>query len=339
MRNDLKFITQKILNTTTKLEELKYGALLDSFLNQKFNLTDKAYDEFSKETIVSGGVALSPKGAVNCTKEYYRTTRFIKGVYNALTALFERFPGEQIHIMYAGCGPYAPLILPILTLLQPGSVKVTLLDISPYSINIVDELVNSLNLGSFIKDYVVTDATTYIKKPDDKIHLIVSETMFRALIREPQVAIIANLAPQLEKDGILVPEEIKVELGYSFFAEEPYYQYDNALNTSAGLTINLPQRIILDTVITIEKNINLSGQTKPTFESKLFRTPYNPLMETPDLCLFTTIKIFGDIELNSTESTITNPHVITSIANRFDNRLFRVRYCFNDIPDWKFELK
>lgn len=41
--------------------------------------------------------------------------------------------------------------------------------------------------------------------------MVVTETMKNALKNEPKVSISLNLVPQMEKDGILIPQNISVE--------------------------------------------------------------------------------------------------------------------------------
>jgi hypothetical protein len=338
MENEFRVITKLIINSATRKQEVTCGTLLEDFFTRQTNLLGlDNLNQQNTEAVVIGGIALSPLQAIDCTKEYYRTTRFIKSVYRAINVLFKRFPQQQINILYAGCGPYAPLILPVLTLLPRASVKVTLLDISTYSINSVTKLASLLNLEEFIADALVTDASAYQKPANETLHLVITETMFRALTREPQVSVTANLAPQLVENGILIPEEIKVEAGYTFFNYEPYFQYDNELNT--GKPAELPVRKMIGTLFVVNKNNYLANAPSKIFESNWYRAPREADMDTPDLCVFTTLKIFEDIYLHTTESAITNPHSVQSIAQHFDDQQFRLTYNFTDVPYWQFELK
>lgn len=335
MEKTLTAIATQILRSATPSEEIDAGRSLERFFNNY--MEEAKIRENTNESKTQGGIALSPQDAAKCLKDYHRTVRFIKGSHRAIERLFSKFPDEEIHLLYAGCGPFATIITPILSLFSPHRLKITLLDIHEFSLTHASNLLKDLNLSSFIYKTIIGDACTYQKGPNEKIHLLVSETMFRGLIREPQYLISTNLAPQLTEGGLLIPEEIRIEAGYSFFGNEPYFQFGDNGGTEKCVKINFPQRAMIGTVLQLNK-FSTSGDVKQKL-SKPFQAPEHPLTEQPDLCLFTTVKIFEDIVLGSTESTITNPQVICPIANRYDNRWFRLCYNFQDIPEWKFLLE
>src|SRR5690606_3672370 len=150
----------------------------------------------------------------------------MKGVYKALISAIKIFQDTRINILYAGCGPFAPLILPLLPFFKPEQLSVTLIDINQYSIQTIKEIVAELEYEPYIAAITVADATQYTYSKLKTLHLVITETMFQALTREPQVVITRNLAPQLTKGGILIPEEVKISWRYSFFSKEPYlHQY------------------------------------------------------------------------------------------------------------------
>src|SRR5690606_27335694 len=141
---------------------------------------------------------------------------FMKGVYKALQTAMKTFHDTTINILYAGCGPFAPLIVPLLHFFKPEQLSVTLIDINGYSIETIKEIVAELEYEAYIADIIVADATEYKYAKSKDLHVVITETMFKALTREPQVAITRNLVPQLTKGGILIPEEVKISWGYSF---------------------------------------------------------------------------------------------------------------------------
>lgn len=57
-----------------------------------------------------------------------------------------RFPGEIIHILYAGCGPFALLCLPLLPLLAGQAVHFTLLDVHARAVESVQAILAAWRL-------------------------------------------------------------------------------------------------------------------------------------------------------------------------------------------------
>ena len=223
-KKQLLNISHGIINSNCVEEELIHAKLLsDFFVNLIYN-NKESLQQKTTETLIPGGIALSSADAAICLNDQLRTSRFIKGTYIAIKELLHRFPNQKINILYAGCGPYAPLLLPLLPFFNKEDIRVTLLDINAASIQSVKELMSILDLRDYIHDIIQTDAVKYKQPELHPLHLVITETMFHALIREPQVAITANLAPQITKNGILIPEEIKLDLVYTFFGKELYLQ-------------------------------------------------------------------------------------------------------------------
>jgi len=160
---------------------------------------------------LSAGWAISPLDAGRCLLDLRRTAVYLRGVYDAIREAQQRFPGDVIHVLYAGCGPFALLCLPLLPLLAGHAVRFTLLDVHARAIKSVQAIMAALRLEGTNVDCLVCDATHY-RNPDYRpLHVVVSETMQRALEKEPQVAILMNTAPQLAAGGLMVPEMIAVE--------------------------------------------------------------------------------------------------------------------------------
>jgi hypothetical protein len=181
-------------------------------------------------TSVPAGSAISPLDAGRCLLDSRRTAVYLRGVYDAIQEARQRFPGEVIHVLYAGCGPFAPLCLPLLPLLAGEAVHFTLLDVHARAIESVQAIMAAVRLDGTNIDCVVGDATHYHTPDRRPLHVVVSEAMQRALEKEPQVAILMNTAPQLTVGGLMVPEMIAVdavltdlsrELGSNGVAAEP----------------------------------------------------------------------------------------------------------------------
>lgn len=151
------------------------------------------------DTRLPSGLALGPHLAAQCILDAKRTAAFQRGVASAIAAARTRFPGETIEVLYAGTGPFAPLVRPVLHL---QDVRFTLVDVDERSLAIL----RALQLPARI---VHADATQYVH--DAPLHVVVSETMQRSLAVEPFVAILRNLRAQLAPGGIFVPERVTVD--------------------------------------------------------------------------------------------------------------------------------
>jgi hypothetical protein len=159
---------------------------------------------------IPAGVAISPLDAGRCLLDARRTAVYLRGVYHAIQEAQQRFPGEIIHVLYAGCGPFAPLCLLLLPLLARHAVHFTLLDVHVRAIESVQAILAALGLKDTNVDCLACDATYYRHSDHRPFHVVVSETMQRALEKEPQIAILMNTAPQLAPGGLMVPEMIAV---------------------------------------------------------------------------------------------------------------------------------
>lgn len=144
---------------------------------------------------LSSGIAIGPAAAAQCILDPGRTVAFLRGVHRAI----ERGARE---IVYAGTGPYAPLLIPLSTMLD-ADVRCTLIDIHPRNVDSVKTLVERFHISASV---VCTDATQY--EHHRPIDLIITETMQRALSVEPYVAIVRNLRRQLAPGGLLIPERV-----------------------------------------------------------------------------------------------------------------------------------
>jgi len=336
-------ISERIITSATSGEEIQCAKQLSDFFAQ-FNLeNDETQLQKKTETIIQGGVALSFAEAAVCLNDYLRTVRFIKGTYFAIEELKEKFPTEKLNILYAGCGPYAPILLPVLSLLNNDDFDIVLLDINECSTISVKELLAKLNFTNYSIEVICGNAITYKQPKLKPLHLVITETMFRALISEPQASITANLAPQIIEGGLLIPQEIKLSLGYSFFAKEPFLQNGDAVFDT--LIEKAPQaynkQVKVDTLFSMNKCYNFFDAVHYNtfkFESPLYEIPKD-FANYPDVCIYTDILIFKNIKLGLAESYITNPYCVASLFNFTNHTHFKLIYTFKEIPNWTYQLK
>jgi len=165
-----------------------------------------------RESKLPSGKAISPQDAARCVPDYVRTGKFLRGVAGAIDAARGRFANETLRVLYAGCGPFAVLVLPIAQRWTADEVRFTLLDYHARSLDAARQVAEGLGVLDRIDDFLQADAATYRCPPDARPAVLIVETMQRALEQEPQVSITANLARQLRSGGLLVPELVELHL-------------------------------------------------------------------------------------------------------------------------------
>lgn len=342
LQTNLALISKQIINSASISEEIQSAKLLSEFFSELNSITSVSINQ-KTDTILPGGIAISYDGAAICVNDYLRTTRFIKGVYHAMEDLLAKFPFTKSSILYAGCGPYATLLLPLLPLFAEDDFNITLLDINETSINSVETLIQKLGLQNYHVKTVCGNAITYKHKHAEEtpLHLVITETMFNALTREPQVAVTANLAPQLAEDGILIPEEISLNAAYSFFAYEPFLKNEANAFVDFKKTPAYAKQQSLDTLFSMNKRYNFADKAHHNnyiFESPFYKLPQN-FTEHPDVCIYTNIRIYKDLTLGLAESYITNPYCVSSLYGFTNCTHFKLVYNFKEVPNWTYVLQ
>lgn len=262
-----------------------------------------------KSTLLDSGVAISPPEAASCIVEYMRTTKFLRGVYEAIIDMKEKFNGQKIHLLYAGTGPFATLVTPLLHLFDPKDLEVTFLDIHENSLDNLKALLETLNLTEFVKEYVCEDASNY--KLASKAHIILSETMRSALEDEPQVNITLNLLPQVYEGGLFLPQKIELALekgvGESLCT---ILDLDTTKELSSDNIINCKEYTVDD----VSKDLDL-------------------------LYLTTTIFVYKDNILKTNESNLNTPKELSFEEPLKENQKILFDYEFKGKPKVNYEIK
>ncbi len=165
------------------------------------------------------GKALSALDAARCLLDHPRTTVLLRAVDAAIRRRLQQQPGP-ICLLYAGCGPFATLILPLLARYPAERLRVCLLDVHPQSLRSAEALCEAAGAADRLLPSLCGDAATLRLPPDLHVDLLLGELMQRALAHEPQLAVLANLLPQCAPDVVLVPARIRVSAALADIARE-----------------------------------------------------------------------------------------------------------------------
>lgn len=173
-------------------------------------VADPCFDAWSGDALLQQGVAISPAAAAHCVRDYRRTVVYTRALYAAIKRALIRFPDARLQVLYAGCGPYASLLLPVIQLFEPGQLELHLLDYHQESLDCVAQILAACGLDLWDVQLVQADACLY--QHPAALHVVIAETMQKSLEQEPQFAVTANLAPQCVRDGLFLPQMIQVSL-------------------------------------------------------------------------------------------------------------------------------
>lgn len=236
------------------------------------------------------GKAVSLTTAAQCAEDPERGRVFIQGIYQAIQDRLKAHPGQIVNILYAGTGPFAWLLLPLLPLFSASQIQVTLLDIHQASLDKVTKLIEHFDLADRVVESVCADATLWQPNTVVKFDVILSETMKHLLQQEPQVQIFTHLQAYLADDGVLIPQNIELDAWLECrtvqdFVETHYLGPLFALNLQTARLLASGDRSFLD--------------------GTLLLPDFNP--STVTLKFTTSIQVYGESKLSENQSQLTLP--------------------------------
>lgn len=310
---------------------------MKEFKSLLFNITQIDTEEESnrKEIQFENGIALGTTFAALCIDDIIRTRQYVRGVFEAVKEVANK-KNTPVRILYVGTGPFAVLILPLLAKYSAKEIQLTLLEVNENTISYLKRLIKELDINDYIERIICEDASKYEIPEEIKADIILSETMQHGLVKEQQLPIMLNLVNQLDKDIIMIPTNIKLDLAL--------------YSTQVDLTMKdaeVPNYKVLKPVLDFDKKFihsqaekNNSSKENKRFElcKRLnFRNEIDKLYDK--IAILTTIHVYGNewIHLNSIGLTI--PKFLVDLQY-IDPQLKEISLDFviKENPDFDFEL-
>ena len=336
-KDQLRTYTQVLLKPEIRYDELKTAVdnMYDLYLETSELVED---DKTSRQAVyLPTGKAIDSFEAGMCVKEFMRTKKFIAGIYSAILDAQERFPNQRIHIMYAGTGPFGTLMLPMTGLFTSSQIKFTLLEINKNSIDCLKRVITKFDVWDYVEDIIETDASTYRKTKEEPIHMLITETMQKALRKEPHVSITLNLVDQIHENGILIPQNISIDavlfdqsrnMQRMFGENEAAYDYYKSIGRVIEFNMSLAKKH------TRAFQLSRQDYTLPKVSMTL---PEKVDKRFSAINLMTEIQVYKDHVLSYYECSLNLPEKLLAIENlsHLPERL-ELQYKISDMP--RFEI-
>jgi hypothetical protein len=300
---NLRRIAQDILDPVNTLAHLipRIGELR-GLLESRTLLKLMPEVNLGGEGMLDSGMAVSPLMAAFCAREVFRSAAFIRGAGEAVQ---DAARGDRpMRVLYAGCGPFALLVLPLMAVFSERQVVFTLIDIHPESLRCAQHLIDGFGFSGHVVEYVCEDATRYQIPSDSIPDVIVSETMNVCLGKEPQVSIARHLLAQAP-DALMVPKAVTVEACLLDPAKE---QAPVGLMQEGKFVEPVRDRVYLGKIFELDTQsvrqwASINADRLPAASIKM----PEPLPERYQLRLLTRIVVYGDTGLQDYDSSLNLP--------------------------------
>lgn len=331
----LSAITRSILDPGKELIDLvpQANALRDLLEQHAEFRIDPKRGIADGETRLDSGLAISPTQAAMCAREQFRTLAFIRG----LAAAIADTPQQErpVRVLYAGCGPYALLAIPLMTQFAPEQLGFTLLDIHQGCLDSALSLIDRFGLSGHVDDSVCADATRYRIPPDRAPDIILTETMSVCLRNEPQVSIARHLLGQAPQ-ARLVPESIQVELALLNPGKEHVlcpHDHQGEIPLANRDRISLGNLFELNAA-SMRAWENLSGDRLPARQARIPRDVpqrYSPF-------LLTRIDVYATQRLRDYDSSLTIPQPLRARPPLVGGETLQFHYALGPHPGLRYEI-
>ncbi|WP_185235917.1 hypothetical protein [Teredinibacter franksiae] len=308
----------------------------------------------TRQYISASGLVLSPDHCVTTIRDSLRVGLFLRGGHNAIEQLRRENCSKPLHIVYPACGPFAPLLLPLLAyyknhgVYSEKDISVTFIDIQEGAILALKTLVKTLDVQGYVRNIICNDACEY--QTQEEIHLVILEAMQHGFSREGHLRLAKHYADRLSDNGIFLPKRISITASLSVPQREYVDQWktmDDALHVEIQ-----QERIALGCVLNVDLPFLRSMQAQELDEythlvecETLTIPPLEKDVSEQALLFHTRVNVFDDDWLGEYESGITHPLRDAQVCVNFTPRetlagdllvasgdRLTFYYCMNGLP-------
>ena len=313
---ELRQIADVYLDDELDFVELKAATLAFKRYLQELAPLDLSNEVYRSDIHLEAGLAIATEWAVRCVDDLERTKTFIKGTAEAIEDRLHQQEGP-VHLLYAGTGPYATLVLPLLSVFTPAQLQLTLIEINDQSYQSIRHIFNQPAFASYTQEILKGDASTLQLTQPENYDILLSETMKNTLNREPQVPITVNLLRQLRPDALLVPQRITVELATMDIKDQEMFWIQKP--NPVGILMESSREALAE-----QLNADIAGMT---FPEVMVEIAEERLKGKSTLALITEIHIFGTQYLRFNKSGLTIPDHILGLEDiQHTDLTFKARY-------------
>lgn len=308
--------------------------------------------------ICATGLVISPDHCTDTIKDIRRIYAFIKGIDQAIRDQWDKSQ-NTIQIVYPACGPFAPLLLPLISFYQqhdlfsPEQIRITLIDMQEGAIQGLNALIKNLGITSYIENVVCGNAMEY--QAPNQVDIVVLEALQHGFSREGHLCLAKHFADMLNDGGVFLPEQISISAALNVGQREYIDQWNPDSNQNEALEIQQKIRSertqlgeILKVNLPMLKAMKITQQDE---HSALYECGEVEIPDLPEnaekqvLLIQTDISVFGQWGIGEYDSGITHPLPDLKVCINFNPRTpepddllvksgdsLKFYYCMNGLP-------
>ncbi|WP_105167634.1 hypothetical protein [Pseudoalteromonas sp. T1lg23B] len=285
---------------------------------QSMALADLSQEVLTRQYISATGLVMSVHNCKHTIKDVYRIKGYARGIDQAIRGKLKN--NSTITILYPACGPFAPLLLPLLSYYKNSQtfdsqqIKVILVDVQPGAVMTLKQLIKDLQLDDYILQIAEADATQFT--PDVAIDLLVLEAMQHGFTKEGQLSIAKHLVKFLNIDGWMIPQNVSVK-GMMVIGETEFNQQWKNVEYSHSMNVNnqaQQDRVELGEILRINKStllamdeLELQDGVRVISANQIVLPTDVDDMSKRILAIYAHIDTFAEESVGQYDSGITNP--------------------------------